>query len=90
MTASGDAASFVSAAASFAQLVRQIPADRGGRAGNERMESAGARTPSKCPVATTTKRLRAELAAELGWYPANLDAESIAHHRADAATNDRT
>ena len=30
-------------------------------------------------------RLRAELAAELGWYPADLDDESIARHRADAA-----
>ena len=31
------------------------------------------------------KRLRAELAAELGWYPADLDDDSIARHRADAA-----
>ena len=31
------------------------------------------------------KQLRAELAAELGWYPADLDDESIARHRADAA-----
>ncbi len=31
------------------------------------------------------KRLRAELAAELGWYPADLDDESIARPRADAA-----
>ena len=31
------------------------------------------------------KRRRAELAAELGWYPADLDEESIARHRADAA-----
>ncbi len=31
------------------------------------------------------RRLRAELAAELGWYPADLDDESIARHRADAA-----
>lgn len=31
------------------------------------------------------KRLRAELAAELGWYPADLDDESIARHRTDAA-----
>jgi hypothetical protein len=30
-------------------------------------------------------RLRAELAAELGWYRADLDDESIARHRADAA-----
>jgi hypothetical protein len=30
------------------------------------------------------KRLRAELAAELGWYPADLGDESIARHRADA------
>jgi hypothetical protein len=30
------------------------------------------------------KRLRAELAAELGWYPADLDDESIARQRADA------
>jgi hypothetical protein len=29
--------------------------------------------------------VRAELAAELGWYPADLDDESIARHRADAA-----
>ena len=31
------------------------------------------------------KRLRAELAAELGWYPADLDDESVARHRANAA-----
>jgi len=31
------------------------------------------------------KRLRAELAAELGWYPADLDGDSIARQRADAA-----
>jgi hypothetical protein len=31
------------------------------------------------------QRLRAELAAELGWYPTDLDDESIARHRADAA-----
>jgi hypothetical protein len=31
------------------------------------------------------KRLRAELGAELGWYPADLDDESIARPRADAA-----
>jgi hypothetical protein len=31
------------------------------------------------------KRLRAELAVDLGWYPADLDDESIARHRADAA-----
>ena len=32
------------------------------------------------------KRLRAELAAELGWYPADLDDESIARPRAEAAS----
>jgi hypothetical protein len=31
------------------------------------------------------KRLRAALAEEVGWYPAGLDDESIARHRADAA-----
>jgi hypothetical protein len=31
------------------------------------------------------KRLRAELAAELGWYPTDLDDDSIVRHRADAA-----
>jgi hypothetical protein len=31
------------------------------------------------------RRLRAELARELGWFPANLDAESVARHRAHAA-----
>jgi hypothetical protein len=31
-----------------------------------------------------TKRPRAELAAELGWYPADLDDESVARHRAAA------
>ena len=36
------------------------------------------------PSSARDKRLRAELAAELGWYPANLDDESIARHRADA------
>ena len=36
-------------------------------------------------LAERDKRLRAELAAELGWYPADLDDESIARHRADAA-----
>ena len=30
------------------------------------------------------KRLRAELAVELGWYPADLGDESIARHRAAA------
>jgi hypothetical protein len=37
------------------------------------------------------QRRRAELAAELGWYPASLDDESIARHRTDAARekNDR-
>ena len=29
------------------------------------------------------KRLRAELAAELGWYPADLDDESIARKKTD-------
>ena len=37
------------------------------------------------PTSERDKRLRAELAAELGWYPADLDDESIARHRADAA-----
>ena len=37
------------------------------------------------PTSEHDKRLRAELAAELGWYPADLDDESIARHRADAA-----
>ena len=35
---------------------------------------------SKCPVACTTRA-----AAELGWYPADPDDESIARRRADAA-----
>jgi hypothetical protein len=44
-------------------------------------------TPSDRPPLqlAITPRLRAELAAELGWYPADLDDESIARHRADAA-----
>jgi hypothetical protein len=33
------------------------------------------------PSSERDKRLRAELAAELGWYPADLDDESIARHR---------
>ena len=37
------------------------------------------------PSSARDKRLRAELAAELGCYPADLDDESIARHRADAA-----
>ena len=37
------------------------------------------------PTSDHDKRLRAELAAELGWYPADLDDESIARHRANAA-----
>jgi hypothetical protein len=37
------------------------------------------------PSSDHDKRLRAELAAELGWYPADLDDESIARHRADSA-----
>jgi hypothetical protein len=37
------------------------------------------------PTSEPGKRLRAERAAELGWYPADLDDESIARHRADAA-----
>ena len=37
------------------------------------------------PSTERDKRLRAELAAELGWYPADLDDDSIARHRADAA-----
>jgi D5 N terminal like len=36
------------------------------------------------PTSEPDKRLRAELAAELGWYPADLDDESIARQRADA------
>ena len=39
------------------------------------------------PTGESDKRLRAELAAELGWYPADVDDESIARHRADAARN---
>ena len=39
----------------------------------------------KVPSSERDKRLRAELAAELGWYPADLDDESIARQRADAA-----
>ena len=37
------------------------------------------------PSSDHDKRLCAELAAELGWYSADLDEESIARHRADAA-----
>jgi hypothetical protein len=37
------------------------------------------------PSSDHDKRLRAELAAELGWFPADLDDESLARHRADAA-----
>ena len=37
------------------------------------------------PTSEHDKRVRAELTAELGWYPADLDDESIAQHRADAA-----
>jgi hypothetical protein len=37
------------------------------------------------PSSEHDKRLRAELAAELGWYPADLDDESVARHRANAA-----
>jgi hypothetical protein len=37
------------------------------------------------PSSERDTRLRAELAFELGWYPADLDEESIARHRADAA-----
>ena len=37
------------------------------------------------PTSEPDKRLRAELAAEFGWYPADLADESIARHRADAA-----
>ena len=37
------------------------------------------------PSSDHDKRLRAELDAELGWYPAGLDDEAIARHRADAA-----
>ena len=37
------------------------------------------------PTSEHDKRLRAELAAELGWYPADLDDESVARHRAAAA-----
>jgi hypothetical protein len=33
---------------------------------------------------TKHRQLRAELAAELGWYPADLDDESVARHRAAA------
>ena len=37
------------------------------------------------PTSEHDKRLRAELAAELGWYSADIDDESIARDRADAA-----
>jgi hypothetical protein len=37
------------------------------------------------PSSEQDRRLRAELAVELGWYPVNLDDESIAQHRTDAA-----
>ena len=37
------------------------------------------------PSSEHDKRLRAKRAAELGWYPADLDEESIVRHRADAA-----
>jgi hypothetical protein len=37
------------------------------------------------PSSDHDKRLRAELAAELGWYPAGLDHESLARHRTDGA-----
>jgi hypothetical protein len=37
------------------------------------------------PSGKRDKRRRAELAAELAWYPADLDDESIARQRADAA-----
>ena len=35
------------------------------------------------PTSEADKRLRAELAAELGWYPADLDDESIARKKTD-------
>ncbi len=43
------------------------------------------------PTPEQDKRVRAQLAAELGWYPADLDDESIARYRADGArkTTDR-
>ena len=37
------------------------------------------------PTSQHDKRLRAQLATELGWYPADLDDEPISRHRADAA-----
>jgi hypothetical protein len=37
------------------------------------------------PSSERDKRLRADLAAELGWYPADLDDDSIARQRADPA-----
>jgi hypothetical protein len=43
------------------------------------------RTASKCPVATTTSACEPNWPPKLGWYPADLDDESIARHRADAA-----
>jgi hypothetical protein len=36
-------------------------------------------------ISSEDQRRRAELASELGWYPADLDDESIARHRSDAA-----
>lgn len=41
------------------------------------------------PSSDHDKRLRAELAAELGWFPADLDDESVARHRRLAASPDR-
>lgn len=38
------------------------------------------------PTSDQDKRLRAALAAELGWYPADLDDASLARHRAEAAS----
>src|SRR5258705_7574035 len=36
-------------------------------------------------ISSEDQRRRAELAAELGWYPAGLDDKCVARHRADAA-----
>lgn len=40
------------------------------------------------PSSERDRRLRAELADELGWYPADLDDESVAEHRRLAASPD--
>jgi len=41
------------------------------------------------PGSEQDRRLRAELAAALGWHPAEVDAESVVRHRRLAASPDR-